>query len=149
MIKLSNNSPLQPGDKIRIELRQRFSLGSTLDSYVLASRIEAIQRKQPGYTITGWTYVKDGLDITAVVNSDYGKPGIVQAGVVTPAVIVTAIVGITAVMVSASAYLITDTAADVLQNPQAASVVNSVSQSAALSVLAIAAVLIYYWSKKK
>ncbi|MEN6309837.1 MAG: hypothetical protein ABFD91_18985 [Anaerohalosphaeraceae bacterium] len=151
--KISNDTELKPGDRLAVDITRRFSLGGTLDAYLLAGKVYQLEKDHPEFTIEKWDNLDTGIRVYVRVN-EITEPQKVQAGVVTPAVIIAAIVGVSIIFLSVTTYQVIDRAADTIENPEAAEAIETISKtvtngSVILAVAAVVGLWIYFTKGKK
>lgn len=144
--KINDNTPLNPGDKLVIELKKKYSINNTIDAYMLATQI-ATASNDVRYTVDRWDYAYNADNTLAGVRLEItinNNQQIVQAGVITPAVIITALVVIGAAMFSVTTYKVIDVIGDNIDS----TAVKTTTYSFGGFALAAIAFVAYLWMKK-
>ena len=126
---------LSAGDRIQLHIKKRWSFGDTIDSYIIASRLYDVQQNQR-WQILQWDYVDDGLILHILITD---TTPIYQAGVVTPAVIISVMIGLSVIFLSVTTYKVVDRVSDVTESPTGKAVV------VAGSLVSVALILIVLW----
>ena len=136
---------LQPGDRLQVVIKKRFSLGNTFDTVLLASRLSKLEERRDWYVERHELDSDGNLIVDITVKQFDSFDNVQQAGVITSATIIAAIVGVSIIFLSVTAYKIVDRVGDSIETPAGKVVASSIP------VIAIAAVLfvLYLWLRKK
>lgn len=146
LVEIGKNDPLKPGDRLQIEIKQRFSMGETIDSYLLATSIYNVEKNHPEFTILGWDYKVDSIVLRIVVNDAANDPKVAAAGVLTPAVIISLVVGVSVMALSVTIFKVSNDVAQIAQTP-AGQVATGFLPIVLITVTAFAGV--YLWKKTR
>lgn len=145
MQQIGLHTRLGAGEQIQLHIKQRFSLGKSVDAFLLGSRLAQIEDR-PEWDVTSYNWLDDGGVIINITIRDVDPLDNVQtAGIVTPAVIITAIVGLSLITFSVVAYRVVDRTGEIVDTPGGAAAVATVS----LTMIALIALVgIYLWKRK-
>jgi hypothetical protein len=143
--KIPMDTPLQAGDHIQIKLVPRISLGNTLNAYVIAGNIAKITSSHPEFTITSWTNTDDGGVTLNIIVNDQIVQRVAEAGIVTPAVIIATVIGISIIFLSVTAWKVSDTITETIDTPGG----QAIAYSVPIAAIALLLFGLYFYFKKK
>ena len=139
--KINNTKKLNAGDVIQFNIKQRFSFGKTLDSYLLAYKVYELEKRND-FVVNSYGYTDSGLVVSCTIT---GTPNQQTAGIITPAVIISVVFGIAAIALSITTYKVVSAVETVAVTPAG----QIATATIPLAIIAIAGVFVYLYFKKK
>lgn len=141
--EISSSKTLKPGDFIQIKIKPRFSLGQTIDSYLMAFQLNSIENTS-GWIVEGWDNYDGVLTVSVlVVDNPTYKAGI------TPAVIISAIVGLSIMFLSVTTYMVVDDVKDVIETPGGQTAIKTAAFTLPLMVVIGVGIGFWFYMRKK
>ena len=146
--KISKHAPLKTGDRISMKLSPRFNwLGRTINTYATAARISKLEDDER-FNVLRWVYNNDD-SITVeliIVQEDVGDPLLGNVVLITPAVIIAIVLGVSVILVSAICYKVVDRAGEILEEPGGQVAASAIGIG---SVAVLGVVVLMIWKLKK